>query len=288
MSSSDVVWGDMNFRGLSDADIEALIAGEPVAGAPARLGELVGTLRSEFDVTPAVTVGMALGEFIDVVDVTVAQVSSGPGGTVGMAAKAAALFGAVSTKILLGAAVAVAAASVGGAHALGVIDVPGLPNRAANTEVDVPGPVQDAPSEDPARIEQDRFAPDGDSGLPAGSPGAADVIVEPSVPQAGTPDEPGDGCEFGQQTAEIGSDVAAQNRPTVAPTVASCDHDQPPPTVSPGQNPTDGQSPSPGVAPAVSEQVPPVHPTTVPPAPGEDPSAGPSGNVSPGRTPRGG
>lgn len=285
MNGSDVAWGEMNFRGLSDADIEALIAGEPAAGAPSQLSELVGGLRSEFDTTPAARVGTALGEFIDIVDLTTTPTVAAASRPGGLGTKAVAVFGALSLKVLLGAAVA--AASVGGAQALGVIDVPGLPNRAPATQVDVPGPPLDVPGEGPAQSEPDRFVPDSDPGLGTGLSGADGVVVEPSVSQAGN-SEAGEGCEFGQQTTESGTDGAADNRPADGLSVDPCNSGQAPTVVASDQVPTGPRNSPETILPGRTGQGPAGRPEDVSPGRGEDAPPGLAENISPDRTPRSG
>ena len=206
MTGLGVAGGEMNFRRLRDADIEALIAGEPAARVPGRVAELAGALRSEFDATPTVGVGTALGEFLDVVDLTTTPTATSAGSGGGLGTKAAAVFGVLSVKMLLGAAVA--AASVGGAHVLGVVDVPGLPNIANTVLVEIPEPAHDTSIQPPALIESDDGARGG-QGEQDHLPVSEGPTPEPIAP---TPDgpEPGDACEFGQETAEINAGSAAE------------------------------------------------------------------------------
>ncbi len=252
MSRPDVLGSEMNFRRLSDADIEALIAGEPAAGTPGPVVELVSALRSEFDATPTVGVGPVLGEFIDVVDLTTMPTETSARRTAGLGTKAAAVFGALSVKMLLGAAVA--AASVGGAHALGVVDVPGLPNTTDTVPVQSPEPVNDTPVQVPAPVgqdEQDRL------------PVSEGPVPEPNGRAADVP-EPGDGCELGRETAADNAGGATETRGNDGPPVDPC-------TVN--QNPVDG-------APDQSQADEPGRPEGVP--------AGPLQNVLPSRTSAGG
>jgi hypothetical protein len=264
MSHSDVAGGEMNFNRISDADIEALIAGEPVAGAPGQLTELVGALRSEFDATPAVGVGTALGEFIDVIDLTTTPTVTSAGRARGLGTKAAAVFGAVSVKILLGAAVA--AASVGGAHVLGVVDVPGLPNITDTMPVEIPEPVRDTPVQPPVPIETDDGSSAG-QGEQDRLPGSEGSVPEPIVPATDGP-EPGDGCELGLETAGTNAGGATEALDGVEVLPAD------PCTIY--QVPDESDSGEPG------------RPEDVPAGPPESVPAGLPENVSPGRTPPGG
>jgi hypothetical protein len=260
MSRSDVAGGEMNFHRLSDADIETLIAGDLAAGTPGQLTELVGALRSEFDATPTVGVGTSLGEFIDVIDLTTTPTptvtSAGRAG--GLGTKAAAVFAAVSVKVLLGAAVA--AASVGGAHVLGVVDVPGLPNITNTVPVEIPEPVDDTPVSAPTPIETDE--------VPSVGQGEQDrlSVVEGAVPESIVPapdgPEPGEGCAFGQETVETNAGGAAETRGNDGVPVDPC-------TVNEAVDTAPGQSPA--GEPGRPEDVP----------------AGLAVNVSPGRTPPG-
>jgi hypothetical protein len=254
----------MNFSRLSDADIEALIAGEPAAGAPGQIAELVGALRSEFDATPTVGIGTALGEYIDVVDLTTTPAVTSAGRARGLGTKAAAVFGAVSVKLLLGAAVA--AASVGGAHVLGVVDVPGLPNTTDTVPVEIPERVHDTPVQPPAPIETYDGSPAGQSEQDR-VPGSEGSVVEPIVP---TTDghEPGDGCEFGQETA--GTNAGGANEALDGVEGLPAD----PCTIH--QVPDSAQAREPG------------RPEDVQSGPPESVPAGLPENVSPGRTPPGG
>jgi hypothetical protein len=247
MSGSDVAGGEMDFRGLSDSDIEALIAGDRVAGSPGQLSELVAALRTEFDVTPTVNVGTALGEFIDVVDVTSVPAASGVGGKRRLATKAAAVFGAVSVKVMLGAAVA--AASVGGAHALGVVDVPGLPDGGRSA------PVQDDPGV-PGQIEPDQGPMKDHDESREPPPGSRGPLVDATVPAAGAGND-GEGCEFGQETAVTGSAAAAEQRRDDALAVDACDLDQAPSETQPVQPQSVTQGPPRDVPPGAAENVPP-------------------------------
>ncbi len=246
-----VAWGGMKFRGLSDADIEALIAGELVAGTP-ELSALVGALRGEFDVTPTVQVRTALGEFIDVLDVRTSTVPSSAGNGGGLAAKAAAVFGAVSVKVLLGAALA--AASVGGAHVLGFVDVPGLPDKAPTARVEIPVPALDAPVENPAAVEQVEIQPTRQTDLPQQPSASAGAVVER-----------GTGCEFSQETVETRSREATEQGRADGLPIGPCDVDQAPSHTLPDQARKDLRGP-----------------------PADVPSGPPAEIVPPGRTPRGG
>lgn len=64
MTGLGVAGGEMNFQRLRDADIEALIAGEPAARVPGQVTELVRALRSEFNATPTAGAGVDAPGFL--------------------------------------------------------------------------------------------------------------------------------------------------------------------------------------------------------------------------------
>ena len=105
-------------------------------------------------------------------------------------------------KVVLGtAAVAV---SVGGAHAAGVVDVPGLPDRAPATI--------DAPTGDDA-VDQSGSRPDVETGQPAG-PGVDGTSVSDRA-TSGEPQE--DGRTFGTSIADEATDgTPAEDLPASA------------------------------------------------------------------------
>lgn len=190
----------MSSRGLSDAAIDALIAGDPGSGAPEALAELVGSLQAEAAAAPVLEMGPALTAFVDtaaaaaaaggvqaasvagelvsaagsntaagsVNSVTAAASASATGaasagggvvvaaGAGGVVAKAAVVAGSLTAKVVLAATVT--AASVGGAHVVGVVDVPGLPDRGSEAQGETPtgpdgveAPVQDGAGTVPGR-----------------------------------------------------------------------------------------------------------------------------------------
>lgn len=226
MNNFDVVDGDMEDRRLTDAEIEALIEGRPVAGAPAQLTDLLAALRHHADTD--VPASAALDEFFVTGESSGAQSSvSGEGGTVlvlrrrraSSLVKAASIVGLVPVPLLIGATMA-AAAALGGAHAVGLVDVPLLPDHTAPIEVIVPiMPETDSPPpSDTSRVAgQDsgtRESPEVDAAskpsaavasarqhsreelVPADRDAAAPALPNEAAVQ-GTP-----GCEFGQEVPE--------------------------------------------------------------------------------------
>jgi hypothetical protein len=95
-------------------------------------------------------------------------------------------------KVVLGTAAV--AASVGGAHAAGVVDVPGLPDQASTTVIDAPA-VVDTP-------DQADSSPDVETGQPA-DPGVDGTSVSERA-TSGEPQE--DGKAFGTSVADEATD----------------------------------------------------------------------------------
>jgi hypothetical protein len=121
---------EMEHPDLTDAEIDELIDGRGASGVAAPLAEFVAALRSEYSATPDVTAGPALAEFLDVIELKPTPVAATAGSSRRnrVLAGVAAFVATTTGKIVLGTAVA--AASVGGAHAAEVIDVPGLPEAS--------------------------------------------------------------------------------------------------------------------------------------------------------------
>ena len=70
MSIFCVTGGEMDDKNLSDADVENLIAGQPVDGVGIEVVDLVTELRAEYVATPHVTASPLLAEFLHVADLT--------------------------------------------------------------------------------------------------------------------------------------------------------------------------------------------------------------------------
>lgn len=135
----------------TEDDIEQLLSGRSAAGAP-EFADVVSVLRSGFGSHEIPAVGAALKEFVDPallaewqqtpVSTTVAAAAPmrrepAIGRTRKKLATVGTFVGTFTGKILLGAALAAAAA--GGAQALGVIDLPGFDHhRPAPSDVVVP------------------------------------------------------------------------------------------------------------------------------------------------------
>jgi len=149
MSPADVPEDAMNQ--LTDTDIEALLSGQPTEGAPSGLTTFVADLRSEYSATHEVAASTALAEFLDVIDLTDAphQTSSVSGRGVKAVSALGAFVATTAGKIVLGTAVA--AASIGGAHAAELVDVPLLPevsNTPAVITSEIPFDEPVAPTDD--------------------------------------------------------------------------------------------------------------------------------------------
>ncbi len=173
MSDPNVVNSEMNPSNLSDAEIESIISGGSVTGAPDQLAEFVAELQAEFDLTPGVTPGLALADFISAPSLAAAESTAGSSTVTSIFKKGTAVAGAVSFKILLGAAAA--AAGVGGAQAAGVIDLPGLGSEP--TVVELPTDPGDSELGPPASV----TASDSPSITVPASRTTAPVNVPPSV-----------------------------------------------------------------------------------------------------------
>ena len=146
MSDFDVLDNSMTNRGFSDAEIEALIAGSAVAGAPTPLVDLVASLQQRSAAVPSVAMSSELTAFVASVataprriDTSAAHATHAQRPTAWLA-KAAALLGLVPTSLLIGATVA--AAAVGGAQFLGIVEVPFLPSRGHQVEAPAPASPQ--------------------------------------------------------------------------------------------------------------------------------------------------
>lgn len=226
--------GEMSFTGLSDADIDAAISGQSSV-ASGVVTEFVSALQAEVTTTPAVTIGTALGEFVNVGEV--AATAGAPTATAGssLRVKVATAVGAVSLKVLLGTAFA--AASFGGAAAaVGLVELPGRPDSdAVEQQIETPALMTtEAPA--PALVEVEEVP----SVVPSDVPASVDVAIpaetEPIIVDAdpdnvGVGTSPLAGCEFGQATARENS--------VNAPAVDPCDSERTSPThvaVTPGRD----------------------------------------------------
>lgn len=186
MSKFDVLDGGMAERRLDDANIEALVDGQPVAEVSAQLTELLAAMRDHAETD--VPVSAALNEFFVAGTPSGAHSAvSGDGVTVlslrrrrvSSLAKAASAVGLVPVLLMIGVTM-VAAAALGGAHMAGLVDVPLLPGRSARSEVNLPPP----PRADPV-------SPSGASHMGALDPGTneqrdADTTSKPPVAVATT------------------------------------------------------------------------------------------------------
>lgn len=263
MSDSDVDMDKTMGPLLSDTDVEALIAGQTVAGVPPELSDMLSMMRDQAVTGPAVPLTGAASEFVEesVASVTPlrkrATTAASPRAR-SIAKKAVAGFAIVPAKILIGATMA--AAAVGGAQALGVVHVPILPGSGSQVVSSVPAQTLPPRSSDVVTVPTPTVPGSSEAAgtAPAAPPstegsGSATVVrsvppretVSPvvdessnssrSAPTRGAGDgEPG--CEAGKVTSEQrrgeSNDGAPVQRPdegpnTTAPTIAPCDEGAP-------------------------------------------------------------
>ncbi len=189
---------------LDDHTVELLLAGRLDRGRAdlQSLSSLIGTLRSMPTRVPAVVrpelhaifeSGQAAGAVTPVPARDPNSVSRRRRMLQALSAFVATLAG----KVVLGSAAV--AAGVGGAHAAGVVDVPGLPDQGSAV-VDVPAEV-DAPA-DRGGSDTSGSRPDGETGRPA-DPGVDGSSVSDRA-TSGEPQE--DGKEFGTSVADEATD----------------------------------------------------------------------------------
>ena len=196
----------MHYKDRTNAEIEALINGEPTLGTSVALSEFISQLRAEYKTTESVPVGTALGEFLDVADlIPTACALSGPSRRKKMLAGIGAFVATTTGKIVLGTAVA--AASVGTAQATQLVDIPGLPDNADTPVVVIfeepatAGQPDDVPADAGERgrsIAED--ATSGTPGKPADAGERGRSIAEDAT--SGTPGKPADAGERGRSIAD--------------------------------------------------------------------------------------
>lgn len=242
MKDFDVLTDGMKKRRLSDPDVEALVAGRRVDGAPLGLDAMLLTMRERAESGPSVPISGALSEFIieahpsaipaDAGRLKTSQRRSWP-----VAKRAAAVLALVPAKILIGASMAVAA--VGGAQAFGVVDVPLLPGPGPSVVTTIPAePVPSETSDAPAKpvpttvpsgstskaaTETHRTIPARPTinEAPVASPPTSPPTLPPQAAVEGAP-----GCEFGQDTSARPAAVPPTD--PCAPGAADGTHNAPP------------------------------------------------------------
>ena len=167
---------------------------------PARVCELVGELLAEYAATPMVEPNSSLVEFLNVAPLpqTTEAVPFRPTRSNKLLTGVGAFVATTVGKMVLGTAIA--AASVGGAHAANIIDVPGLPDAATEIiEAEInEAPVEAVPAEDEAPIEEagQGIADEATSGAPQDEgvdfgQNIAEEATTDTPAQPGRPDEPG-------------------------------------------------------------------------------------------------
>ncbi len=311
MSDFGVVSDDMTNRALTDADIEALIQGAAVPGAPASLTDLLVSLRQRAADVPGVPVSGALSEFIIGRASPLAPIATcGSHRTLTAAtrrptslwARASALLGLVPVYVLIGATAA--AAAVGGAQLLGLVDVPFLPDRGHQVETPAPSelesgaPVPSAASQ-PTEASSSSTAETGDHSSPAPPSHAAAASVPevpsnqrpapavPVLPDAADPNATTVGCAP-VTTHPVGPSTS-QIPPQTSSPASACEPATPTPGTQPAMAPTAPNSSQPALptTPANDSQA--VQPASGSNYEGWPPSEASSttsaGNHGPGSTP---
>ncbi len=184
---------------LDDDTIEQLLAGRPIGERAdlQALSSFVDTLRSASTTVPAVVrpelvaifeACLATGE-VPSVAASDQPIPRSPRRR-RMLEALAAFVATLAGKVVLGTAAV--AAGVGGAHAAGVVDVPGLPDRTPSAVVDAPA------VDDPADQSDDHSRPDVETGEPD-DPGVDGSTVSDRA-TSGEPQE--DGKAFGSSVAD--------------------------------------------------------------------------------------
>lgn len=125
---------------MDDQSIEALFASPEASGS--ELGQFLAAVRSDLDRVEAPAPNAKVAEYVAVGLTPSIDLTDGSGGR---RTKLAALVGTAAGKVLLGAAVAVAA--VGGFQGTGAVDIPLLPGGGSDREqIEVAGPADEASS----------------------------------------------------------------------------------------------------------------------------------------------
>jgi hypothetical protein len=144
MSNDDVHGDDMAHPQLSDEQLAALLDSNSDDPTSHPVAEAILRARQQLGSEPVPTPGAALSEFLGVGNATdpmpqsvlggdfedeivleIAPAADSPPRRIPVLTSLSAFIGTLTGKLLVGATIA--AASVGGAHASGVVDVPGLP-----------------------------------------------------------------------------------------------------------------------------------------------------------------
>ncbi len=173
MTDDDVHGDDMTHPELSDEQLAALLEGRSAGIDGHPVADALGRAREQLAAEPVPTPGAALSEFLgvgrvtepiprstqaaDVIDVT-DEVDPTPR-RIPVLTSITAFIGTLSGKVLVGTTVA--AASIGGAHATGVVDIPLLPDvddAAVVETIDDPDEADDLDVSD-----DDSSSDDGDS-----------------------------------------------------------------------------------------------------------------------------
>jgi hypothetical protein len=209
----------MNETDLTDAQIDALVDGQPLDGTPTAFGDFVSAIRAESAATPPVQPGNDLADFFARVELTVSTpvaLSAGPSRGKRMFAVVSAFVATATGKLVLGTALA--AATVGGAHAAGVVDVPLLPDEADEPVVvefeddesdeSVGDDETETTDETEATDETETTDEVGDDvDGPAGKPATHGQEVSDFVHETEL-----EGCEKGQAVSDVASANASDHR----------------------------------------------------------------------------
>jgi len=183
MTTDDVHGDDMAHPELSDEQLAALLDGNSDAPAGHPVADAIIRARQQLEAEPAPTPGAALSEFLGVGRVAPPIPQSVADGALlefppetddsprrtPVLTSLSAFIGTLTGKLLVSSTIA--AASVGGAHAAGVVDIPGLPDSDPPSVTETLDPDDDLLADD---RDDDELAADDDSDESDGDTDGAD------------------------------------------------------------------------------------------------------------------
>lgn len=127
MSDSDVPKREMDDNWFSDAEAESILSNAPSSDS-SELQQLVGDLRDAFSTPTDIPAGEMLQEYLTVIDLTTTTgTPTGKTRSKKLITGLGTFIATATGKVVLGTAVA--AASVSGAHAADLVDIPLLPDN---------------------------------------------------------------------------------------------------------------------------------------------------------------
>lgn len=224
MSEFDVPITEMSNSSPTNEPLGDLFSGDSVSGS-IELNDMLSDLRSGFERRSDVHAQGALREFLNVADLP--TTTAAPRVAARRKKMLAGLVATTTGKILLGTAVA--AASVGGAHAADIIDVPGLENKPAVVEIegDLAEQVDDLDLADLSEdhvVDSETDVADADVNAPKADDDQAGDDADDDAGEASENDTHGqtvsdfvhstdlEGCEKGQAVSALASSKAADHR----------------------------------------------------------------------------